>query len=155
LVRHRRALRRSHRAADRPGRRGRRRPRCRARPRRGGAARRRARVGSHREATCATRARSGRDRAHHGRAPRERGGPGGLARVPREAKAVVVAVRRLLYLTGAIVLVDTLFFAALTPLLPHYAHMLGLGKAGAGVLAAAYPAGALVGSIPSGVVAAR
>jgi len=64
-------------------------------------------------------------------------------------------VRRLLYLTGAIVLVDTLFFAALTPLLPHYAHMLGLGKAGAGVLAAAYPAGALVGSIPSGVVAAR
>jgi len=30
-----------------------------------------------------------------------------------------------------------------------------LGKAGAGVLAAAYPAGALVGSIPSGVVAAR
>jgi predicted MFS family arabinose efflux permease len=64
-------------------------------------------------------------------------------------------MRRLLYLTGAIVLVDTLFFAALTPLLPHYAHRLGLGKAGAGVLAAAYPAGALVSSIPSGVVAAR
>src|SRR5229473_1471184 len=64
-------------------------------------------------------------------------------------------MRRLLYLTGAIILVDTLFFAALTPLLPHYAHSLGLGKAGAGVLAAAYPAGALFGSIPSGVAAAR
>src|SRR5579862_4550035 len=64
-------------------------------------------------------------------------------------------MRRLLFLTGTIVLVDTLFFAALTPLLPHYAHTLGLGKAGAGVLSAAYPAGALVGSIPSGVVAAR
>jgi predicted MFS family arabinose efflux permease len=64
-------------------------------------------------------------------------------------------MRRLLLLTGAIVLVDTLFFAALTPLLPHYARALGLGKTGAGVLAAAYPAGALVGSIPSGVVAAR
>jgi predicted MFS family arabinose efflux permease len=64
-------------------------------------------------------------------------------------------MRRVLFLTGTIVLVDTLFFAALTPLLPHYARMLGLGKAGAGVLAAAYPAGALVGSIPSGVVAAR
>ena len=51
--------------------------------------------------------------------------------------------------------VDTLFFAALTPLLPHYADELGLGKAGAGVLAAAYPAGCFFGGIPSGIVAAR
>jgi predicted MFS family arabinose efflux permease len=64
-------------------------------------------------------------------------------------------MRRLLFLTGAIILVDTLFFAALTPLLPHYAATLGLGKGGAGVLAGAYPAGALLGSIPSGIVAAR
>jgi MFS family permease len=64
-------------------------------------------------------------------------------------------VRRLAYLTSAIVFVDTLFFAVLTPLLPHLAHTLGLSKTGAGVLAAAYPAGALVGAIPSGVVAAR
>jgi MFS family permease len=64
-------------------------------------------------------------------------------------------VRRVLLLTGAIVLVDTLFFAALTPLLPHYADRLHLGKGGAGLLAAAYPLGALFGSIPSGIVAAR
>jgi len=64
-------------------------------------------------------------------------------------------VRRVLLLAGSIVFVDTLFFAALTPLLPGYAEDLGLGKAGAGVLAAAYPAGAFFGAIPSGWVAAR
>src|SRR5207249_6520951 len=45
--------------------------------------------------------------------------------------------------------------AALTPLLPHYVHTLGLSKAGAGVLQAMYPAGALVAGIPSGIAAAR
>jgi MFS family permease len=64
-------------------------------------------------------------------------------------------VRRLLVLVGAVVLVDTMFFAALTPLLPHYAHSLHLSKAGAGVLAAMYPIGAFVAAIPGGMVAAR
>jgi MFS family permease len=64
-------------------------------------------------------------------------------------------VRRLLFLTSAVVFVDTLFFAALTPLLPHYAASLELGKTGAGVLSAAYPAGAFLGAIPSALVAGR
>jgi MFS family permease len=64
-------------------------------------------------------------------------------------------VRRLLLLTAAIVLVDTMFFAALTPLLPHYVDELELGKGGAGVLQAMYPLGALVAGIPSGMAAAR
>ena len=64
-------------------------------------------------------------------------------------------MRRLLLLASAIVFFDTLFFAVLTPLLPHYAAALGLDKAQAGALAAAYPAGAFVGAIPSGIVAAR
>jgi MFS family permease len=64
-------------------------------------------------------------------------------------------VRRLLFLAGAIVFVDTMFFAALTPLLPHYAQRFHLSKAGAGFLQAAYPLGVLVGGIPSGLAAAR
>ena len=64
-------------------------------------------------------------------------------------------MQRILLLAAAVVFVDMLFFSALTPLLPHYAHTLGLGKTGAGVLTAAYPAGVLVGAIPSGAVAAR
>jgi MFS family permease len=53
------------------------------------------------------------------------------------------------------VFLDTVFFAALTPLLPSYADDLDLSKAGVGVLAAAYPAGALVGAIPGGMAASR
>ena len=64
-------------------------------------------------------------------------------------------MRRLLLLVGAIVFVDTMFFAALTPLLPEYADDLGLSKAGAGFLSAAYPLGALVGGVPGGLAAAR
>jgi len=64
-------------------------------------------------------------------------------------------MRRLLLLVGAIVFVDTMFFAALTPLLPHYADRFELSKAGAGLLQAAYPAGALLGGIPAGLASAR
>jgi MFS family permease len=64
-------------------------------------------------------------------------------------------MRRLLLLVGAIVFVDTMFFAALTPLLKHYVDEFDLSKSGAGVLAAMYPAGAFVAGIPSGIAAAR
>jgi MFS family permease len=57
--------------------------------------------------------------------------------------------------TCAIVGVDTVFYSALTPLLPHYAAVAGLSKAGAGVLIGAYPAGTLIGSLPSGALVAR
>ena len=53
----------------------------------------------------------------------------------RPARGVARAVRRLALLVGAIVLVDTMFYAAITPLLPELADELDLGKNGAGVLA--------------------
>ncbi|MEA2442809.1 MAG: hypothetical protein QOJ12_101, partial [Thermoleophilales bacterium] len=48
-----------------------------------------------------------------------------------------------------------MFFAAITPLLPEYSARLDLSKAGAGVLAASYAVGALVGALPMGWLAAR
>jgi MFS family permease len=64
-------------------------------------------------------------------------------------------MRRLLVLVCAVVWVDTMLYAALTPLLPHFTHTLHLSKAGAGALVAADAAGALVGGLPGGAAAAR
>ena len=64
-------------------------------------------------------------------------------------------MRRLLILVCAVVWVDTMLYAALTPLLPHFTHTLHLSKAGAGGLVAADGAGALVGGLPGGAAAAR
>jgi len=64
-------------------------------------------------------------------------------------------VRRLVLLVSAIVLVDTIFFAALAPLLPSYEDEFGLSKQGAGLLTAIYAAGGLAGAIPGGLLASR
>lgn len=64
-------------------------------------------------------------------------------------------MRRLLLLVAVLVFVDTMLYAALTPLLPHFAHELHLTKARAGTLVAAYAAGALVGGLPGGWATAR
>jgi MFS family permease len=64
-------------------------------------------------------------------------------------------MRRLTLFVSLVVLVDTMLYAALTPLLPHFAHELGLSKALAGVLVGAYPFGALLGGVPGGFAAAR
>lgn len=64
-------------------------------------------------------------------------------------------MRRLFLLVAAVVLVDTSFYAAISPLLPEYADELDLSKTAAGVLTASYAAGTLVGSLPGGWLTAR
>ena len=64
-------------------------------------------------------------------------------------------LRLLFVVASAVVFVDTMFYAAVVPLLPTLTHELHLSKASAGVLTAGYAAGTLVGSIPGGMLAAR
>ena len=64
-------------------------------------------------------------------------------------------MRRLLVLASAMVFFDVVFFSAIAPLLPDYVSDLGLSKAQAGILTAAYAAGTLLCSLPAGWLAAR
>jgi MFS family permease len=64
-------------------------------------------------------------------------------------------VRRLLLLVSSIVLVETIFFSALAPLLPHYTDELGLSKTQSGFLVASYAIGGLAAAIPAAWVATR
>ena len=64
-------------------------------------------------------------------------------------------MRRLLALCCAIILVDTIFYAALTPLVPYFNEEFGLSKSAVGILSGAYGAGVLVGSAPGAYLASR
>ena len=64
-------------------------------------------------------------------------------------------MRRLVAFACLVVFVDTMFYAAITPLLPELSDQYGLSKTAAGILAAAYPAGTFVGALPGGWLAAR
>ncbi len=64
-------------------------------------------------------------------------------------------MRRLLFFASAVVFVETMFFAALAPLLPIFEDDLALSKSEAGVLVAMYALGGLAGAVPGGLFATR
>jgi MFS family permease len=63
-------------------------------------------------------------------------------------------MRRLLVLACIAVFLEVTFFAVLTPLLPDYREDFNLSEGGAGVLAGAFAAGALIFALPAGWLAA-
>jgi MFS family permease len=64
-------------------------------------------------------------------------------------------MRRLVAFACLVVFVDTMFYAAITPILPELSDQYDLSKTGAGILAAAYPVGTFLGALPGGWMAAR
>ena len=64
-------------------------------------------------------------------------------------------MRRLLTLVSATVLLESIFFGVLAPLLPYYEDEFGLSTSALGALSAVYALGAFVGAIPSGLLAVR
>jgi MFS family permease len=64
-------------------------------------------------------------------------------------------VRRLVLLVSAVIMIDTAFYSAVAPLLPHYVDEHDLSKTAAGILIGSYAAGSLLGAIPGGWLAGR
>src|SRR3954470_17633144 len=74
---------------------------------------------------------------------------------PPTAPSYDRVMRRLVAFVCLVVFVDSMFYAAITPLLPELSDQYGLSKSAAGILAATYAAGTLIGAIPGGWMAAR
>src|SRR5207248_5195600 len=97
---------------------------------------------------------AGGDRCRQGRRGRVHARLYGAAPAIRHtAQGRLKSMRRLLVIAAALVLVDTMLYAALTPLLQHFLHEFGLSKSRAGILVAAYAGGALVGGFLGGLAA--
>src|SRR4051794_17219310 len=64
-------------------------------------------------------------------------------------------MRRLVVLVGIVVLVDTMLYSALAPLLPSLSDEFALTKSQSGLLVASYAVGTVLGALPAGWLIAR
>jgi MFS family permease len=78
-----------------------------------------------------------------------------MRRIPGVRPRGETRARDVLLLAAAVSFVEALLFTTLAPLLPVFVEQFSISKAGAGLLSAAYPLGALAGSIPSILLARR
>lgn len=63
--------------------------------------------------------------------------------------------RRVIWLISVLLGFESVLYSVVTPVLPHYAHAFAASKPAIGLLAAAYPAGMLPGSLLGGWIASR
>lgn len=77
----------------------------------------------------------------------------GALRRPRGGDPVLR--QGLFKMVKGLLMFEAVLYAVITPLLPHYARQFGASKAQIGVLAAAYAAGLIPGSLIAGLLAAR
>jgi len=77
------------------------------------------------------------------------------SRRPRPRPRVLDPEQRTVVLIRVLLGFEALLYSVLTPMLPHYAHAFGASKPAIGVLAAAYPAGMIPGSLLGWWIATR
>jgi len=83
----------------------------------------------------------------------------GLLNVLRARRAAAPAApgpeHRIVVLVRSLLLFESAMYSAVTPVLPHYAHVLHAAKPAVGLLTAAYPAGIVPGSLLGAWIAHR
>lgn len=65
------------------------------------------------------------------------------------------ALRPVMAIAGAAMVIDAMLFSIMAPLLPYYKQTFGMSKAQAGTLAASYGVGTLIASLPAAALAVR
>ena len=78
-----------------------------------------------------------------------------IARMERRLEGARGPEGRIVLLISVLLGFEAVLYSAVTPILPHYANEFSASKPAIGLLAAAYPAGMIPGSLLGGWIATR